>query len=263
MGYEVIVATFDEFFRITEGIAMSDVVGWILTFMAGFVVFRLVDNMQTSLERHGMLKEVEDSFTKLFNSSIAIKMKNEDTEKQKYEKIFVRSVLHDESDWQFITDESGETAKYKIIEKQRYVKIREKSTKGNEMYGEWISTQALHELTLKCRRIEKMYKSGIIKRIDLADMFREIVPLGTSGRLQYFSKYYSDYDAECIAYLVLQTIVSSYKYKNNDIVNDFAKYYKKHPEIHVYFSNNRRKRWFFDIVAFQKFQSIIKNAVTD
>ncbi len=85
-----------------------------------------------------------------------------------------------------------------------------------------------------------MFKSGIVKRIDLSDMFREIIPLGMSGRLEFFRSYYGDYDAECLAYLVMQTVFSCNKYQNDDVVNDFAKYYRTHEEIRPLFEKNRR-----------------------
>lgn len=44
------------------------------------------------------------------------------------------------------------------------------------------------------RRIEKLYKDKIIKKVDLADMWREILPIGLSERLKFFSSYLSDKD---------------------------------------------------------------------
>ena len=107
---------------------------------------------------------------------------------------------------------------------------------------EWISTQALHEMVLLFRRIEKMYKDGIIKRIDLADLFREIIPLGQSGRIQFIREYYGEYDADCIGYIVMQTIVSSYKNHNYNTVKIFKEYYIENKEIHDCFVKSRRIR---------------------
>lgn len=103
-----------------------------------------------------------------------------------------------------------------------------------------------------------MYKDNIIKRIDLSDLANEIVPLGISGRIQFFNAYFGKYEAECVAYLVLQTIVSCKKFGNNDIVIKFVKYYKENEEMHKYFQKSMRIRPIIDYCAVKKFNKIIK-----
>lgn len=253
---DILNQTIEEFFRITDGIAMSDVIGWGFTIIVGMIAYRLIDDMQTALERHGMLKDIEDSFTELYNSPIARSCDSADENNLK--QVFVRSVLHDDKDWETIENEE-KGLEFQIVEQQRYIHIRDGYGEGKfvkKYFNEWISTQALHEITLRCRRIEKMFKDRIIKRIDLADMFRELVPLGMSGRLQFFLRYYGKYDAECIAYLVMQTIVSCKKYKNDDIVKKFVQYYNCHKEIHTLFTENRRVRPILDRRMLTKFQKI-------
>ena len=93
---DILNQTIEEFFRITDGIAMSDVIGWGFTIIIGLIAYRLIDNMQTSLERHGMLKDVEDSFTELYNSPIARSCDSKDENQLK--QVFVRSVLHDDKE---------------------------------------------------------------------------------------------------------------------------------------------------------------------
>ena len=60
-----------EFLRITDGITMGDFLGWILAAISGIIVYKLIDHFQTSMERHAMLKEVEDSFSAIYDSIIA------------------------------------------------------------------------------------------------------------------------------------------------------------------------------------------------
>ncbi len=247
---------FLRYLRFTDGLSSSDIIGWILAALAGIIAYKLIDHMQTSIERHSMLSAAEDDITKIFNSVTAISLQSVDTLPQDgkiddKDKVMVRSVLHDNTDWKPIKDQT-KGIECRIIENQRYLHIR-----NDEKYNEWISTQALHELNLKVRRLEKMFKGGIVKRIDLADMFRELVPLGMSGRIEFFLEYYGDYDAECIGYLVMQTIVSCYKYKNTKTVEDFTEYYTKHPEIHPLFVKSRRIRPIVDLFAVYKFKKIV------
>ncbi|MCR4744850.1 MAG: hypothetical protein K5894_06425 [Lachnospiraceae bacterium] len=249
---------FMRYLRFTDGLSPSDIIGWILAAIAGVVAYKLIDHMQTSIERHSMLSSVEDEITGIFNSVTALSFdKNdewpEDGIINDKNRVMVRSVLHDNTPWQVIRDDNG-SIECRIVGNQRYLHIR-----NDDKYNEWISTQALHEIELKARRIEKMFKSGIVKRVDLADLFREIVPLATSGRIEFFRAYYGDYDAECIGYLVMQTIVSCYNYKNYEIINEFAEYYLEHPDIHYLFIKGRRIRKFEDMSSVNKFGKIIES----
>lgn len=251
------ITDFLRYLRFTDGLSSSDVIGWILAAFAGIVAYRLIDNMQMSIERHNMLSVIEDAISSLYDSQIAFSVPKGQTlsEDNSNEcRVMVRAILHDFSDWQTVmSPDNPKERDMRIIDHQRYIHIRK-----DEKYDEWISTQALHEITLKMRRIEKMFKSGIVKRIDLSDMFREIIPLGMSGRLQFFRSYYGEYDAECLAYLVMQTVVSCNKYKNNDIVAEFAEYYRKHEEIRPLFENNRRVGWFTDAAALRTFRKLME-----
>lgn len=253
-----IVTDFLRYLRFTDGIAASDIIGWLLAAVAGIIAYKLIDNMQTSIERHNMVSSIEDGFSSLFDSMIAIsdephtKLTDSDAEDKK---VMVRSVMHDDSPWEAIyaKDNPG-VLEYRVIRNQRYMHIR-----NNDVSSEWISTQALHELCLKCRRIEKLFKSGIIKRIDLSDLFRELVPLGTSGRMEYISALYDDYDADCLGYIVMQTVVSCERCGNDsEYINYFAHYYMTHKNIQRYFISGTRIRKIRDYFTVKKFIRIVE-----
>lgn len=243
-----------EFMRITDGIAMSDVLGWIFAAIGAVIVYKAIDHIQTSIERHTMLKEIEETCSALYNSVIAKSCPSKN--KKKLQPVMVRSVLHDDSEWMVQTIDGKLTNKRRIEDTQLYIQIR-KGKGQNGFHNEWISSQALHEMMLLCRRIEKMYKDKIIKRIDLADLSKEIVPLGKSGRIQFLGAYYGKYDADCVGYLVLQTIVSCKKYNNEDSVRSFMEYYNEHPEIHCFFEKSIRIRPVLDYFAVNKFKKIV------
>ncbi len=251
------IADFIRYLRFTDGLSSSDIIGWILAALAGIIAYRLIDNMQMSIERHNMLGSIEDAVSSLYDSQIAFSVADgQELSRDNAEasRVMVRSVLHDFSDWRIImSSENPKERDIKIIGNQRYIHIRK-----DGKFDEWISTQALHEISLKMRRIEKMFKSRIVKRIDLSDMFREIIPLGMSGRLEFFRSYYGDYDAECLAYLVMQTVVSCNKYQNHDIVNEFAKYYRTHEEIRPLFEKNRRVVRCRDAAALRTFRKLME-----
>lgn len=267
------IEQFIDYLKFTDGIASSDVLGWMFATVGAFVMYKLIDNMQMSIERHNMLREVEATFTNLYNSVIALSYTKEGCtakpkkeleeliENKEIQSVMVRSVLHEDSDWETRNDkESGKMQNpIKMVNSQRFVLIRDNVCEDKKIYYyEWISTQALHEIILQCRRIEKMFKSGIVKRIDLSDMSKELVVLGICGRVEFFASYYSKYDAECIGYLVMQTVVSCNKYKNYDMLKRFIRYYKQHEDIQEYFVKNVRMRRIKDLYAILMFKKICK-----
>lgn len=122
--------------EIVKQILASDIIGWFLAFIGGFIVFKIVDNMQTTIERHNVIKEIENSINILLSQPIAKSNKCNDKENnQKTSTVNVRTVLHDNSPWEgYIKDETE-----MIIDKyQRYIQIR---SKGG--YAEYVSTQAI------------------------------------------------------------------------------------------------------------------------
>ncbi|MBQ9503632.1 MAG: hypothetical protein IJU93_01335 [Lachnospiraceae bacterium] len=62
------ITDFLRYLRFTDGLSSSDVIGWILAAFAGIVAYRLIDNMQMSIERHNMLSIVEDAISSLYDS---------------------------------------------------------------------------------------------------------------------------------------------------------------------------------------------------
>ncbi len=250
------IADFIRYLRFTDGIASSDLIGWILAAIAGIIAYRLIDHMQTDIERHSMLADMEDSISELFDKPIALSLPphqslTKDTA-QNHE-VLIRSVLHDFTPWQILRNDKNDKIQSEIINNQRYIHIRD-----DEKYNEWISTQALHELfCVKIRRIEKMYKGHIVKKIDLSDLFREIVPLGMSGRVEFIAAYYDDYDTECLTYMIMQTIIACDKYHNEKIIKSFADYYNSHEEMHRYFSSNRRNRGMEKLTLYKRFLKIL------
>lgn len=226
--------------EIVKQILASDIIGWILAFLGGVIVFKLIDNMQTNIERHNVIKEVEDSINKIFSDHIAKsnKVSSKKTENNKansneaesiqvkndkeLELVTVRTILHDKENWNKYVQKNKDETEVIIEDGQRFVCIR-----NSKEYKEYISTQAIHELAIWFRRVEKLYKSGILKDIDLADMWREILPFGHHGRLEFYITYFNQKDAEAIAFVVFRTILACNRYKMKESIKTFCKYFKE------------------------------------
>lgn len=230
-------------------IVTSDIVGWVLAFIGGFLVFRIVDNMQTAIERHNVIKDVENSINALFSQPIAKSNKcSAMANDQEINDVTVRTVLHDNSPWEEYI--KGET-KIVIENNQRFVQIRKE-----QGYKEYISTQAIHEVLILFRRIEKLYKDSILKPIDLADMWREILPFGTSGRLGFYMSYLGVNDIKSIIFVVFNTVLACEKYEIDNAVKYFAgDFLRNGPMQKNYRKNNRytfkeklRVKRFFEII---------------
>ena len=232
--------------EIVKEILASDIIGWALAFIGGFIVFKSVDNMQTTIERHKVIKEVETEINKLFSEPIA---KSNNNNKREVKNVNVRTVLHDNSPWEeYVKD------KTKVIfeDTQKYVEIRS----GNEC-NEYISTQAIHESLILFRRLEKLYKDSIIKPIDLADLWREILPFGVSGRLEFYKTYLHESDIKSILFVLFNTFLACEKYKVENGVKYFLdNFYKNEENKKNYKENNRYT--FKEKLRVNKFYKIIE-----
>lgn len=97
--------------------------------VAGVIAYRLIDNMQTSIERHSMIASIEDGFSGLFDMPIAIsdpphsELTEGDLENKK---VMVRSVLNDDTPWEKVCSKDAPgRLECKIISNQRYMHIRD------------------------------------------------------------------------------------------------------------------------------------------
>jgi len=224
-------------------IAASDIIGWLLAFLGGFIAYRIVDNLQTSLERHSVISDIETKINELFSSDIARKK----TSSEELEAVMVRTVLHDETLWLDYDKDKTQTV---ILNTQRYVNIR-----NDEKFTEYISTQALHESLILFRRLEKLHKARIIKDIDLADLWREILPFSLSNRIGFLKTYYSERDVESLLYIMMHTYLACEKYKMDNATDYFKSKYKiEQVNLMKLLENNKRFR-FADKLHLRKFKS--------
>lgn len=53
-------------------VSASDILNWMLAFIGGIVIYKIVDNMQTNMERHAIIKDIENTINELFCSEIAL-----------------------------------------------------------------------------------------------------------------------------------------------------------------------------------------------
>jgi len=224
-------------------ITASDMITWLLAFVGGFIAYLVIDHLQTTMERHNVITDIENKINELFCNKIAKAKKN-----GVLESVMVRTVLHDFSDWSFQKDMELE-----VVDGQRFINIRK-----DEKYVEFISTQALHESLILFRRIEKLYKSKIIKSIDLSDLWREIIPYGSSRRLQFFEQYYSQRDIESITYVIMETVLACNKHKNDTAVDYFKEHYSRQKEeVEGFYFKNTRIR-LIDRYSLSKLKRIVK-----
>ncbi|HYE80632.1 MAG TPA: hypothetical protein VEG39_00545 [Clostridia bacterium] len=217
--------------EIVRQILASDIINWLLAFIGGIFVYRIVDNMQTKIARHSIIKDIETTINDLFSKQIA--KSNRGKKNEDIVTVNLRTILHDFSPWQVYSRDS----EIIIEDNQRYIRIRD-----DENYTEYVSTQALHEALIIFRRIEKLYKDSILKPVDLVDMWREILPFGSSRRLEFLTSYFSKFDVEPVIFVLYNTLLACYKFRMKNAVDYFRKYYKSNPELASHFLDNGRYR---------------------
>lgn len=223
-------------------ITISDIISWILAFFGGYIAYRIVDHMQTSIERHNVISDIENQLNIIFSSKIAkIKEPNEELES-----VMVRTVLHDFEHW-LDYDKSIGTL---IVDHQRYVMIRDSDNRK-----EYISTQALHEMLVLFRRIEKLFKDGIIKKIDLADLWREILPFAVSNRIGFLITYYTPRDIDSLIYVVFQTYLACEIHQIDSAVKYFRDNYEVDKNDFESLLNDNKRLRLIDKLKIKKFMS--------
>lgn len=261
--YEIIKKIFSsiskvEEFRFNNQISSSDLTGWFLGFIGGLIIFILIQRMQNTMQRHQVIKDVENSINNIFSSNIALSrktkkvwftIKKDKTKVIKENGVSIRTILHDKTSWNIYCEKDDFTC---VIKDKKYIKIRE-----YEDYEEFISTQALHEILIMFRRIEKLYKDRILKDIDIADLWRELIPFGVYGRLEFFAHYFGQEDVRVIAYVIFITLMACDKYNIERGMNYFRSYYIRSEKIHKYFYKNARFRLREKIIRMFKFENIV------
>ena len=197
----------------TPNVGANDIIGWCLAFLGGFIVFKIIDDFQTRISRHGMISEIEYLINNMFSSDLAI---NEPVNGEK-SYVFLRTILDDETKWSAFDKEKDKPI---IHDKQRFARVR---IQNDGKSTDYISTKAIHELMILFRRVEKLYKDGIVKKIDLVDIWREILPFGVSGRPEFLSTYLLPSDIQSMRFVITMTLCSCKKYGNNDALSYFLK----------------------------------------
>ncbi len=238
--------------EIVKQILASDIIGWLLAFLGGILAFRVIDNMQTNIERHTVIKDVENTLNQLYSSKLAkiytnLPAENKSDDKQEKSDVMIRTVLDDKAPWKMFEGQDD----VEIVDGQRYIQIR-----NEEKYKEYLSTQAIHELEVLFRRIEKLYKNRILKPIDLADMWRELLPFAVSGRLDFYYSYLGESDVKSIIFVLFNTLLACKKYEIKNAVSYFCSKYNNESAINKLYLKNNRFTW-KERLRVHKFQNII------
>jgi hypothetical protein len=169
-----------------------------------------------------MVGEIEALINKIFSSPLAktdINCKGNGD----LETVSVRTILDNTPSWEDF--KKRDAGNIKIIDCQRYVRIR--NTKSRHDY---VATQALNEIMIIFRRIEKLYNDEILKDADLADLWREIIPFCGYGRLTFYKSYSGIHDIQCIIAVLFHTALACHRRKDTIAVNWFKEYYHTIPD---------------------------------
>lgn len=248
-----------DLFQIVKGLPVSDILGWIIAAFGTFVVYKFFDNISVRMQRHAIVNEVEMKINTLFSAEFAFAInkdkKDNHNEDDYYKKLQVRTVLDDSCNWEFPvkTEEEERKASIVVYNNQRYVQIRKDTNENADQ--QYVSTQAIHEILIIFRRIEKLYKDRIMLKVDLCDLWREILPFATSNRIAFFYNYLNDYDTSSMIYVIMQTVIACDKYKNIDAI----KYIQNNTKEEIDWINkvDSRLRFTKDTILKTRFRNIM------
>lgn len=138
----------------------------------------------------------------------------QDSREEKFEKLELRNVLNNTPEWRYIEDENASTGiGYKppvciTYEGARYWQIRDFTNKKDQRIIEYVSSPAFHQSLIWFRKTERAIKRDLLLPCELADWWRQILPMGWSGRLEYLRKYFSGKeDIESIAQVISTVLI--------------------------------------------------------
>lgn len=81
----------------------NDIIGWILAFIGGYIIYKIVDGFQTRISRHSMILEVESEINEMLSSDFAI---NICKEKVSFQNMW--TILDDFDEWIIAPKDSTE-----------------------------------------------------------------------------------------------------------------------------------------------------------
>jgi hypothetical protein len=206
------------FWSLVDG---GDIVTWIVTILVAVIVAVFVycsfhrhqinvSKSQREIARHSILRQLEEDIANIFKSKMArvLSLQTKEIEAREF-----RSILDNEPPWSYEPDHNAiKVAGWNppvmcFKDGERYWLVR-RITKETEVNQEqYVSSGALQETLLWFRRVARAHRDRVINSDDLADLWRFILPLGFSGRLHYFSKYFQgEQEIQAMVYLVNETL---------------------------------------------------------
>lgn len=230
--------------EVVSQIFASDIINWIFAAGGGAIAYLVLHRMQNTRERHAMIKEIEDSISRLMDQECAITWV--DYKKDCLEKVNFRTILHDFSPWILFNKEN-----VKIIDGQRYVLIRD-----DKEYYELVSTSLIHESLLWFRRVNKLYKDRIITSEDIADLWRQILPFMRANKLEFYRSYLGVDDTYAISTICLHCLYSIRKHNRLTAIKYASEIIKECENYDKYFEELSNK-WLFEKMVLKEFRKEI------
>jgi hypothetical protein len=188
-------------------LGISTVLGWAVDIGLVVAVFFLFQRQSlkasrwqaTLTERLGRWKIVTDLESDIINLHATkwalqkVQPKNGGDEQVSY--LELRHVLDNDPDWTYDADPAakllgGFRQPRSITPSEagaRYWKIREFRDPDGNIVQQYLASPAFHESLVWFRKVDRAIRYGVLLPEELADWWRQILPMGWSGRLEYLS----------------------------------------------------------------------------
>jgi hypothetical protein len=125
----------------------------------------------------------------------------------------LRNVLDDVPDWSYVEDPDVPPRQLvrppiqTMHNGARYWQIRSFAKEDNTTIRQFLASPAFHELLLWFRNVDRAFQEGIVLSSDIGSWWRQVLPIGWSGRLEYFRCYFEGYhDIQSMARAMVEAI---------------------------------------------------------
>ena len=194
-------------------------------------VLRLNRNSIEVTERLGrwnIVSDLEKEISSYHSEKWAIEIKSDLLKGEELERheLELRHVLDNQPDWSFAKDDQLENKSDKNTgaKSVRYWKIREEANE-NHKKTQYLSSPAIHSIMLWFRKVNRALEYKLLTEEELVDWWRQVLPLGFAGRLEYFQKYFrgsQDIRSMC---KVISSMIITLDEQDHAIASDYYKYF--------------------------------------
>ncbi|HWZ42413.1 MAG TPA: hypothetical protein VNW97_03010 [Candidatus Saccharimonadales bacterium] len=185
--------------HIDSSITQAKIIDWIITLTIGITIYLLFQRGSLKVSRLKAVAELEADIAEIHASMTAFQQVQPSGGQCDSTDHEFRFILDNEPDWTHVEDtEAVPYAGFRspiCIQRNgvRYWQVRDFLKDGIRIQ-QYVASSALHHSLLWFRRADRALNEKILLPGEIADWWRQVLPMSWSGRLEYYRKYFQGHD---------------------------------------------------------------------